>query len=321
MKGWKEIDITEIEGFRIGNAEYQEGGTGCTVILADSAARTGLDIRGGAPASREAALLDPLADNEAVNAVLLSGGSAFGLEASIGVVRYLEERGIGFPTGSGVVPIVCESCLFDLAVGDASVRPDKALGYQACLNAGNFKQGNYGAGTGASCGKFAGPEHIMKSGLGAFALQAGDLKVGALIAANPFGAIIDWKTGTVAAGPHAGKPVREAAELIMDDIVEIGVNPFQKNTAIAVVLTNADLSKAHLCKVAAMAHDGYARSICPAHTMYDGDSIHAMTTGTVPADVTAVGILASYAMSEAILNAARNAESAYGLRGIKSISG
>ena len=315
MNGWKEIDITEIEGFRIGNAEYEEAGTGCTVILADQAARTGLDVRGGAPASREAALLDPLASNEAVNAVLLSGGSAFGLEASIGVVRYLEERGIGFPTGAGVVPIVCESCLFDLAVGSASVRPDAALGYQACLNTGNFRQGNYGAGTGASCGKFAGPEHIMKSGLGAYAVQAGDLKIGAIIAANPFGAIIDRRSGSVIAGPHRGKPAGEYADLVIDDLVQFGINPLQKNTAIGVILTNADLSKAHLCKVAAMAHDGFARSICPAHTMYDGDSIHAMTTGTVPADVNIVGMLGAHVMAEAIESAARHAVSAYGLSG------
>lgn len=315
MKDWKEIDITEIEGFSIGNAEYEEAGTGCTVILAEPAAVTGLDIRGGAPASREAALLNPMADNEAVNAVLLSGGSAFGLEASLGVVSYLEERGIGFPTGFGVVPIVCESCLFDLGCGSASVRPDKALGYQACLNAGNFRQGNYGAGTGATCGKFAGPEQIMKSGLGAYALQTGDLKVGAIIAANPFGEIVDWKTGTVIAGPHRGEPAGSYAELVIDDLVRYSINPFRTNTAIGVILTNAALSKAHLCKVAAMAHDGYARAICPAHTMYDGDSIHAMTSGTVKADVTAVGILAAHAMAEAITSAARHSVSAYGFAG------
>ena len=320
MKDWKEIDITEIEGFSIGSAEYPEAGTGCTVILADPAARTGLDIRGGGPASREAALLDPLASNEAVNAVLLSGGSAFGLEASLGVVSYLEERGIGFPTEFGVVPIVCQSCLFDLSVGSSSVRPDKALGYQACVNAGNFRQGNYGAGTGATCGKFAGREHIMKSGLGAFALQAGDLKVGALIAANPFGEIVDFRTGTVLAGPHRGAPAGSYAELVVDDLVRYSINPFRENTAIGVILTNADLSKAHLCKVAAMAHDGYARAIFPAHTMYDGDSIHAMTSGTAAADVTAVGILAAYAMTEAILNAARHADSAYGFASAKDSS-
>ncbi|MBQ9328908.1 MAG: P1 family peptidase [Solobacterium sp.] len=313
---WNEIDITEIEGFRIGNAEYREAGTGCTVILADPPAVTSLDVRGGAPASREAALLDPLAANDAVNAVLLSGGSAFGLNAASGVVRYLEEQGQGFPTDYGPVPIVCASCLFDLPVGDSSIRPDEQLGYQACLNAGNFSQGNVGAGTGASCGKLAGAEHAMKSGLGAYAIQVGPLKVGAVVAANPLGNIVQWKDGTVIAGCHDETGFLDEEELFASMALQ-SINAFQKNTTIGVILTNAKLDKTLACKTAAMAHDGYARAIRPVHTMFDGDSIYTMCSGHVPCDVNAVGVLAARVMAEAIANAALTAESAYGLRGCK----
>ncbi|MBR3202448.1 MAG: P1 family peptidase [Solobacterium sp.] len=309
---WNEIAITDIEGFKIGNAEYPDGGTGCTVILADPAACTGLDVRGGAPASREAALLNPLAANDAVNAVVLSGGSAFGLDSASGVVRYLEERGIGFPTALGVVPIVCASCLFDLGVKTPSIRPDSALGYQACENAGNFRQGNYGAGTGASCGKGLGLKHAMKSGLGAYALAVGALKVGAIVAANPLGNIYDPDTGEALAG------IRAEDDSIVDSEAVIArkdvVNTFRGNTTIGVILTNAKFNKTQLCKIASMAHDGYARAIRPVHTMDDGDSIYAMSGGDVKADINVAGVLAAKVMARAIANAARYAEDAYGLK-------
>ncbi len=312
---WNEISIEEIEGFRIGNAEYPEAGTGCTVILAEPAALTGAEIRGGAPASRETALLHPLTANEAVNAVLLSGGSAYGLDAAGGVMQYLEENGIGFPTENGVVPIVCASCLFDLAVGNPKVRPGAALGYSACQNAGNFREGNHGAGTGAACGKLFGMKHASKSGLGAFALQYGDLKIGAITAANPAGNIVNWKTGTVIAGIQTDGVLEQDSEAAFASCFDKPFDMFHKNTTLACILTNAKLSKAHLCKVAAMAHDGFARAICPVHTMYDGDSIYVMSTCSVESDVNLVGALAARVIAEALLRSAETAASAYGLPG------
>ena len=311
----KEIKITDIEGFRFGNAEYEDSATGCTVILADPGAVTGIDIRGGAPASRESGLLNPLADNSSVNAVLLSGGSAFGLSAADGIMKYLEERNIGFPTDSGVVPIVCASCLFDLALHDSRVRPDSALGYQACLNAekGIFREGSYGAGCGASVGKPLGMDHAMKSGLGTYALQMGDLKVGAVVAVNAVGDIYD-PDGKKIAGvydPESGEFI-DAVQALTETMQ--AVNLFRKNTTIGAIVTNAALNKTALTKVAGMAHDGFARAIRPVHTMFDGDSIYAMSNGSVPSDINTVGILAAEAMARAIAAAARPQGPAYGLR-------
>ncbi len=310
----KEISIREIEGFSIGNAEITDAGTGCTVILAEGGAVTGLDVRGGGPASRESALLDPLAANDSVNAVLLSGGSAFGLDAAAGVMKFLEERNIGFPTAYGVVPIVCASCLFDLPVGSADVRPDAALGYQACLNAGNLEEGNHGAGTGASCGKAMGMEYAMKSGLGIFAVQVGELKVGAVAAANPFGTIYDHETGKPIAGirDHDGRFI-DSEDVLFSMAGKY--NAFTDNTTIGAVLTNGMFNKSELCKIAGMAHDGLARAIRPVHTMFDGDSVYAMSKGSVKADINVVGAIAAKVMAEAIKRAALTAESAYGLRG------
>ena len=310
----KEIPITEIEGFHIGNAEYAQAGTGCTVILADPAACTGLNVSGGAPASRESALLNPLAANDAVNAVLLCGGSAFGLAAADGVMQYLEERKIGFPTDFGVVPIVCASSIFDLPVGDASVRPDRELGYQACMNAGNFAMGNHGAGTGASCGKIHGFERAMKSGLGAYAVQIGALKIGAIVAANPLGNINDPDTGEVLAGIRGDNDeIVDSIEAFAAIAEKTNYNTFRSNTTIGAILTNASFSKTQLCKIAGMAQDGLARAINPVHTMSDGDSVYAMSSARVEADINIVGAIAAHVMARAIAQAARSAVSAYGL--------
>ncbi len=313
----KEISITEIKGFAIGNAEYKEGGTGCTVILAEGGAMTSVDIRGGAPASRECGLLNPLMDNESVNAVVLSGGSAFGLDAATGVMKYLEERGIGFPTEYGVVPIVCQSSLFDLSVGDAKVRPDAALGYQACENAGNFREGNYGAGTGASVGKIIGADKAMKGGIGAYALQVGELQVGAIVAVNAVGNVIA-EDGSTIAGIHDGTQFI-SAEDAMIAMAEQSVDLFHQNTTIGAILTNGRFTKAQLAKIAGMAHDGYARAISPVHTMFDGDSIYVMSTGTVQADLSSAGTLAAKVMAAAIRRAAEQAESSYGLRAARDV--
>ena len=198
----KEIKIQELENIKIGSAENKDAATGCTVILCEQGMAAGLDVRGGGPASRETELLKPTAAAESIHAVLLSGGSAFGLDAAGGVMEYLEERNIGFDVGITKVPLVCESCLFDLMVGDHWVRPDKAMGYAACENAekGNYRDGNFGAGTGATVGKLYGPEFCMKSGIGSYAVQIGELQVGAIVAVNALGDIYDWKNGKKVAG-------------------------------------------------------------------------------------------------------------------------
>ncbi len=302
----REINIKEIQGFRIGNAEYPGAGTGCTVILPDKKALCACDIRGGAPASRETALLSPVASNDGVNAVLLSGGSAFGLDAASGVVRYLEERGIGFETDHGVVPIVSASCLFDLGVGSSKVRPDAALGYQACINAedSNYQDGCFGAGAGCTVGKLLGPKHIMKSGIGSYAIRCNDLCIGAIVALNAAGDVFAYETGEKIAGCF-DKEAKSfvSGEAAMEGI--LGKNLFRQNTTIAAIICNALIDKASLLKVAMMAHDGFARSIRPAHTMYDGDSIYALASGEVKADVNLLGHLSSIAISKAIEAAAR----------------
>lgn len=318
-RDWKEIPITEIEGIKIGNAEYREG-SGCTVILAEPAAVTGVDVRGGGPASRECALLNPLAANDAVNAILLTGGSAFGLSAADGVMKYLEERGIGFPTDYGPVPIVCASAIFDLPCGDRNIRPDAALGYQACVNAGNFREGNYGAGTGATIGKLGGIETAMKSGIGAYAAEIMGIQVGAVVAVNSLGNIHDPDTGEILAGMRTtqGEFIDEE-DLFLEMLRTKEAYSYEKNTTIGAVITNARFSKADLTKIAGMAHNGFARTIRPVHTMFDGDTIYAMSTGNRRADVSTIGVMASLVMSRAILSAVKHAVSAYGLRGYDTL--
>ena len=217
-----EICLEEIKGIRIGQAENAAAGTGCTVFIADQGMAAGMDVRGGGPASRESELLNPLAAAQVIHGIVLAGGSAFGLNAADGVMQYLEERGIGFDVGLPTkVPLVCQSDLFDLTAGDSSVRPDKAMGYAACVNSekgGNYRDGNHGAGCGATVGKFAGMDHCMKSGIGSYAVQIGELQVGAVVAVNALGDIFDWKTGEKIAGmAHDGyarsiRPVHTSAD-------------------------------------------------------------------------------------------------------------
>ena len=316
----QEISIREIENIKIGNAENVEAGTGCTVIICENGAPTGLDVRGGGPASRESELLKPMAAAEKIHAVLLSGGSAFGLDAAGGVMQYLEEKDIGFDVGVTKVPLVCQSCLFDLTVASCKVRPDKEMGYRACENAekGNYRDGNVGAGTGATVGKLCGMEYCMKSGIGSYAVQIGELKVGAIVAVNALGDIYDWKTGKKAAGLLSeDKKTFRCTEDQIYKSYEVIRNKFVENTTIGVVITNARFNKMQLCKIAGMTHDGYARSIRPLHTTADGDSIYAMSTGSVEADQDMVGTLAAQVMSEAILRAVMKAESAYGIPAVK----
>lgn len=318
----KEIPITRMEHIYIGNAQNREAGTGCTVLLSPQGAPTGLDVRGGGPASRESELLRPVATADVIHAVLLSGGSAFGLDAAGGVMRYLEERDIGFDVGITKVPLVCESCLFDLAVGDAHVRPGQAMGYEACVQAyqGGYRDGCWGAGTGASVGKFRGRDCAMKSGIGSYAVQIGQLQVGAVVALNALGDIYDWKNGQKVAGmltPDHGAFLNTEEELYRS--YEVVKNKFVGNTTIGAVITNGRFTKTEMNKVASMAHNGYARAIRPVHTTADGDSIYAMSVGEVEADLDMVGTLAAQVMAEAILQAVRHAESAYGLPALRDL--
>ena len=313
----KEISIKDFRNIQIGQAENVQAGTGCTVfLLGREGASVGLDVRGGGPASRESELLKPLATAQVIHAILLAGGSAFGLDAAGGVMRYLEERGIGVDVGVTRVPLVCQSDLFDLTVADAHTRPDAAMAYEACVNAetGNYRDGNHGAGTGATVGKLLGMEHCMKSGIGSYAVQVGNLQVGAVVAVNAVGDVYDYENGRKIAGLLAadGKTFLDS-ELAALQAIEAQAEKFVGNTTLGVILTNAGLDKTHLCKIAGMAHDGYARAIRPVHTSMDGDSIYAVSLGDVPADMDVVGTLAARVMAKAIVRAVQAAEPAYGL--------
>ena len=319
----QEISIMDFENLKIGQAENAAAGTGCTVLLlGQEGAPAGLDVRGGGPASRESELLKPMAAASVIHAILLSGGSAFGLDAAGGVMRYLEEHNIGFDVGVTKVPLVCQSCLFDLTVGDPMVRPDADLAYKACQNAeqGNYRDGCFGAGTGATVGKLLGMEHCMKSGIGSYAVQVGELKVGALVAVNALGDIYDWKTGRKVAGLLAedGKTFANAEEIALRK-TEVVENKFVGNTTLGVIVTNGCFQKAQLCKIAGMGHDGYARAIRPVHTTADGDSIYAVSLGNVQADQDVVGALAAQVMAEAILRAVQVAKSGYGFPAVSDL--
>lgn len=319
-----EISIKDIENIKIGQTEDQKAATGCTVVICENGAPTGLDVRGGGPASRESELLKSEANAQYIHAVVLSGGSAFGLDAAGGVMQYLEEHGVGFDVGVTKVPLVSQACLFDLTVGDTFVRPGKQMGYDACVNAeagGNYQDGNYGAGTGATVGKLFNMDYCMKSGIGSYAVSVGDLKVGAIVAVNALGDIYDWKKGEKIAGllDKTKTGFRSTVEEIYKkyDVIE---NKFTGNTTIGIIITNAKFDKTKLNKIASMTHNGYARAIHPVHTSADGDSIFAMSVGEVAADMDMVGTLASDVMAEAILRAVYSADSAYGYISTKDIN-
>ena len=312
----KEISVTDFENIRIGQTENAEAATGCTVFICDTGMRAGLDVRGGGPASRESQLLNPLMAAQAVHAIVLSGGSAYGLGAANGVMKYLEEKGIGYDTGFALVPLVAQADIYDLSVASADVRPDAEMGYEAAriaFEAPNYRDGNYGVGCGATVGKIAGMETCMKTGIGSYAVQIGTLKVGAVVVVNALGDVFDWKTGEQIAGllTEDKTALRSTNEYMRASIAAVD-NKFTGNTTLAVVMTNASFDKAQLCKIAGMAHDGYARSINPVHTSADGDSIYVVSVGDVSADQDLTGALAAEVVSEAIKRAVLNAESAYG---------
>ncbi len=319
--------ITDVPGIRVGQAQDLEALTGCTVVLCEKGAVGGVDQRGGAPGTRETDLLRPEHLVEKVHAVVLAGGSAFGLDAASGVMRYLEERKIGFDTGVARVPIVPAAILFDLTIGKPDVRPDAEMGYQACLNASRepVAEGNWGAGTGATVGKILGPTQAMKSGIGSASVEIGaGIVVGALVAVNALGDVVDPETGEIIAGARSAQvgPVHIGAEgtfantlSVMQTLVGRSVLGFASrgHTVIGVVATNARLSKEAANKAAQMAQDGLARAIRPAHTMQDGDTLFMLATGAHKADVNIVGAFAAEVVAQAIVRAVRAAQPAGGL--------
>lgn len=319
----KEISVLDIGPLRIGQVENREAATGMTVLISEEGMRAGLDVRGGGPASRDSQILNPLMAAQQIHSVVLSGGSAFGLGAANGVMKFLEEKDIGFDTGVAKVPLVVQSDIFDLSVGQANVRPDAEMGYaaaKAAFESPNYRDGNYGAGCGASVGKAGGMETAMKTGVGSYAVQIGDLKLGAIVVLNALGDIYDWKNVRQIAGLLSEDKSELASTMqTMCRSIEVIDNKFTGNTTIAVIITNAHFEKAQLCKIAGMGHDGYARSINPVHTSADGDSIYAVSVGEVAADQDLVGALGAQVLSEAIVRAVTSADSAYGLSSAKDL--
>ncbi|SCJ39628.1 L-aminopeptidase/D-esterase [uncultured Clostridium sp.] len=303
-------NILDVKGIKVGQVQQMEGLTGCSVIICEEGAVCGVDVRGSAPGTRETDLLDPINMIQKVHAVVLSGGSAFGLEATCGVSKYLEENGIGFDVGVAKVPIVTGAVLFDLGVGDPKCRPNIDMGYEACKVASytNLEQGNFGAGCGATVGKIKGSNFCTKGGIGSYSIKLDNgLVVAALIAVNAFGDV--YEEGKVIAGV-----LNDSKDEFLNtyDLMKQGVNKggFNiDNTTIGVVATNAKLDKAQCKKVSQMAHNGYAKTIFPIHTPHDGDTIFTLATGEVETDVTLLGSLATEVVEKSIINAIKNAKS------------
>ncbi|NLV73415.1 MAG: P1 family peptidase [Chloroflexi bacterium] len=313
--------ITDVAGIQVGHWSDLEHLTGCSVVLAARGAVGGVAVRGFAPGTRETDPLRPGSLVEAVHGVLLTGGSAFGLAAADGVMRYLEERHIGYDAGAALVPIVPGAVLYDLELGSAAHRPDAAAGYAACQAAGNaVAQGNVGAGTGATVGKLYGIRRAMKGGIGTASLSAGRLVVGALVAVNALGDVIDPDTGALLAGVRKlrSEQMADTSALLRTAMVRLAMR--MRNTVIGVVATNARLSCAQANNLASSAHDGLARAVRPAHTLYDGDTLFALATGDVKTNALLVNVLAAQAVSNAIVNAILAAEPAGGLPSASSLA-
>ena len=308
--------ITDVPGLKVGHFTRTERPTGCTVLLCEQGATAGVDVRGSAPGTRETDLLSPTNLVQKVNAIVLSGGSAYGLDAATGVMRYLEEQNAGYKIGNlGVVPIVPAAILMDLSVGNFKIRPDADCGYKACkaANTAPVAEGCVGAGAGATIGKLFGAKYAMKSGLGTASVKLGDtgIVVGAIVAVNAVGDVVNPDTGKIVAGARSedGKGFRNSMAQMMSGY-RVAVRPGE-NTTIGVVATNAKFTKTQMAKIAQMAHDGYARAISPVHTMGDGDTIFAMSTGLAetPADESAIGAIGAVVMARAILRAVMQATS------------
>jgi len=319
----KEIAITDIEGIEVGHAQDLNAATGCTVLIAQKGMTAGVDVRGGAPGTRETDLLDPVNLVEQIHAVLLTGGSSFGLDAASGVMQYLEEKEIGFDALVANIPIVCGAVLFDLTIGDPKIRPNKKMGYQACLNANEpgCAEGSVGAGAGATVGKILGMERCMKSGLGTCCLQTGNLKIGAIVAVNCLGDVIDPGQGKILAGVLDVKKEKHlnTEEIMIRQFADRKM-AFGGNTTIGIIVTNSRLTKSEINKVASMAHNGYGRTMRPAHTMFDGDTIFAVATGKVDTDVSVAGLLAARTMEQAVIRAVKKATPLCGLKSFSDLA-
>ena len=325
MNKSKNNAITDVPSIKVGHATNVIAQTGCTVILCEEGAVAGVDVRGSAPGTRETDAIRPMCLVQKAHAILLTGGSAFGLDAACGVMQYLEERGYGFPAGPVKVPIVPAAVIFDLNVGDPKVRPDRQMGYQACLNAnsGEVVEGNVGAGTGATVGKYYGMKS-SKGGLGTVSLTlsgsakdggflpvcgedrggGSDIIVGALVVVNSLGNVVDPQTGKIIAGAR-NPDTDEFVDIVEEMIIGSKFGSEFPNTTIGVVATNAALDKECATKVAQMAHDGLAMAIRPVHTLYDGDTIFALSIGSQRADMNTIGAVAAKVMAEAVVRAVR----------------
>ncbi|WP_232696202.1 P1 family peptidase [Brevibacillus daliensis] len=319
--------ITDVPGIKVGQIQNEEALTGCTAILTEQGAVCGVDVRGAAPGTRETDLLSPINMVQEVHAICLSGGSAYGLDAASGVMRYLEEQGMGLQVGFGVVPIVPAAVLFDLSVGNPKVRPDATMGYEAASVASSspIKQGNAGAGCGASVAKVAGFDRAMKGGIGtASRTLSNGVVIGAIVAVNAVGEVRDPRTGEVLAGVRSDDgtllDIYTCMEKMAFSLLEAkhDVPSPGTNTTIGAIASNVALTKAEANKIAQMAHDGFARTIYPVHTMHDGDTIFALGTGGERMPVDLIGAIAAEVMAEAVVNAITHATDAGGLPSWKS---
>lgn len=304
-EGLQEISISEIAGVTFGQAQDYTAMTGVSVALFSGENTGGIDVSGGGPASREAHLLSPYTDTKSLNALVFAGGSAYGLGAADGVMKYLEERNRGFAVPGGVVPLVVQSDIFDLTLGDGRVRPDAKMAYEACLVAEAGEEpvsGSVGAGTGAAVGKLYGMGQSQKAGIAFHAAQLGELQVGVMVVVNAFGDVFDWESGKQIRGLLDSKRqnlLSTEAELYKQMItLQTGTN-----TTLAAIFTNAQFNEGEMNKIAAMARSGLARSISPVNTMADGDTIYAFSLGEVKADLNIVGVLAARVLSEGIKKA------------------
>jgi len=321
--------ITDVRGIEVGHAQNDDALTGCTVILCRKGAVAGVDVRGGAPGTRETDLLNPINLVQKVHAIVLAGGSAFGLDAATGVMKYLEENKIGFNTGAAKIPIVPSAIIYDLNIGHADVRPDSVMGYEAAASASSDApaEGNVGVGTGASVGKMFGSNLATKSGVGTASMDVGGgVIVGAMVAVNAWGDVVDPQTNEILAGLRSGKvgPLRVGRKEYFADTLAMMKSRVGRsllglatkaNTVIGVVATNAKLDKAQATKVAQMTHNGIARTIRPSHTMLDGDTIFALSTGSRKSDVSTIGVFAAEVIAQAVVHAVKMAKPAGGLPG------
>ena len=306
------LTITSVPGIWVGQVEDDEAGTGCTVIVAKNGAVGGVDVRGSAPGTRETDLLNPVHTVDRVHAVVLAGGSAYGLAAASGAMQALEEMDIGLDVGVAKVPIVPAAVLFDLAYKSATIRPDEAMGYAATklATAAPVQEGSVGAGCGATVGKLLGMERASKGGIGSFAIALGDLVVGAIVAVNALGEVVNPDNGEILAGIHndveEGSLASPAFVSSLDVLfMEQTDSFFHQNTTIGCIATNAKLSKAEVNKVAQMAHDGLAKTIRPVHTPFDGDTLFALSTGDVQSRVEVVGALAVEVIVQSVIRAVK----------------